>query len=1232
MACLNHKCQDPCPGVCGFQAECRVINHVPICSCVGGHTGNAFTRCYPVPLIPAEPVRDPYRDPCIPSPCGQYGQCRVINADQYICSCLPSYVGSPPNCRPECLINSDCSSQEACLNEHCRDPCPGSCGINALCMVINHIPNCICSPGYIGDPFTRCIIPEIPKPTRKNLSAHSPTIIPQTFLTYYPLAPPAIADDPCNPSPCGPNAKCHEGLCSCLPEYQGDPYVGCRPECILNSECSRNLACINQKCRDPCPGTCADNAICSVHNHVPMCHCPVDMEGDAFILCRQIPKRNYNLFEEKPHLKGTISNNHSYISLVSETINPCSPSPCGPNSQCREKNGQSICSCLPDMIGFPPSCRPECISDSECPPNRACVNQKCQDPCPGSCGHHALCNVVNHIPICSCHSGYTGSPFVACQPISMTFPKLNIRGYISNQSVLLVQQPPQNIEPANPCIPSPCGPYSTCNVVHGSASCKCLHTYIGTPPYCRPECVSNSECQSSQACINQKCQDPCPGLCGQNAECRAFNHIGMCLCLPGYEGDPFTNCHRISAPISLPPVPMQKPTAVVTSNRYPVLQEHIEPCVPNPCGSNAECLSNSRVGSCVCLPNFFGNPYEGCRPECVLNSDCPSSKACIQTKCQDPCPGICGQNAVCLVTNHLPSCNCYTGYSGDPYRICHAIQESKEFNRLYNSVQDNLPSLISLETFRVGEPVVYVNPCVPSPCGHNAQCREINQQAVCSCLPEFVGIPPACRPECTTNSECPLSTACVNRKCQDPCPGACGHNAECRVINHNAICSCLPEYMGDAFSRCYPKPPPIRDTPDIINLEPAPRPQYPTTSRPTIIDEEPSPRPQHPTTSRPPIIFEESKPTRKPTLHVTIPSTPPTPLVVTRRPLHGHLPAVIAEEPINPCYPSPCGFYAQCHNRRGVAICTCLSSYVGTPPNCRPECTIHSDCPAHLACFNSKCSDPCPGSCGFNARCQVVNHVPICICHPGLTGDPFEECREHKVAIQYNENTPPSYSEDPCEPSPCGANSKCHEGLCSCLPEYQGDPYVGCRPECVVNNDCARDRSCIQRKCKDPCPGTCGNQAMCHVINHIPICSCPLGMTGNAFVHCEPLRDVIAEDAPKNPCYPNPCGPNSHCLEVRSQAVCSCITGYMGSPPSCRPECTSNAECSGDKYCLNQKCHDACVGACGVRALCRAYDHLPRCTCPPRYQGNPYVQCSPIGSNDKFLPSISDNLMFLLMN
>lgn len=96
---------------------------------------------------------------------------------------------------------------------------------------------------------------------------------------------------------------------------------------------------------------------------------------------------------------------------------PCNPSPCGPNSQCREVNEQAVCSCLPEFSGSPPSCRPECVVSSECALNKACIKQKCSDPCPGTCGLQAKCEVINHSPICSCNRGHTGDPFTRCYPI-----------------------------------------------------------------------------------------------------------------------------------------------------------------------------------------------------------------------------------------------------------------------------------------------------------------------------------------------------------------------------------------------------------------------------------------------------------------------------------------------------------------------------------------------------------------------------------------------------------------------------------------------------------------------------------------------------------------------------------------------------------------------------------------------------------------------------------------------
>lgn len=102
------------------------------------------------------PVNIPAQNPCVPSPCGLNAQCEPTSNGAAKCTCLPNYIGAPPQCRPECSSNNECLRDLACINFKCKDPCPGSCGINARCLVVNHVPNCVCLERFVGDPFTIC--------------------------------------------------------------------------------------------------------------------------------------------------------------------------------------------------------------------------------------------------------------------------------------------------------------------------------------------------------------------------------------------------------------------------------------------------------------------------------------------------------------------------------------------------------------------------------------------------------------------------------------------------------------------------------------------------------------------------------------------------------------------------------------------------------------------------------------------------------------------------------------------------------------------------------------------------------------------------------------------------------------------------------------------------------------------------------------------------------------------
>lgn len=98
-------------------------------------------------------------NPCDPSPCGPNSRCLISSHGYATCSCLPGYRGAPPLCKPECIVSTECPLTETCISQKCVNPCVGTCGVYALCYVMNHNPICSCPPGHVGDPFVMCVLP-----------------------------------------------------------------------------------------------------------------------------------------------------------------------------------------------------------------------------------------------------------------------------------------------------------------------------------------------------------------------------------------------------------------------------------------------------------------------------------------------------------------------------------------------------------------------------------------------------------------------------------------------------------------------------------------------------------------------------------------------------------------------------------------------------------------------------------------------------------------------------------------------------------------------------------------------------------------------------------------------------------------------------------------------------------------------------------------------------------------
>lgn len=52
-----------------------------------------------------------------------------------------------------------------------------------------------------------------------------------------------------------------------------------------------------------------------------------------------------------------------------------------------------------------------------------------------------------------------------------------------------------------------------------------------------------------------------------------------------------------------------------------------------------------------------------------------------------------------------------------------------------------------------------------------------------------------------------------------------------------------------------------------------------------------------------------------------------------------------------------------------------------------------------------------------------------------------------------------------------------------------------------------------------------------------------------------------------------------------------------------------NSDCSPNQACRDYKCVSVCANQCGINADCISRNHVPVCSCPPHYTGDPFVHC-----------------------
>ena len=105
---------------------------------------------------------------------------------------------------------------------------------------------------------------------------------------------------------------------------------------------------------------------------------------------------------------------------------------------------------------------------------------------------------------------------------------------------------------------------------------------------------------------------------------------------------------------------------------------------------------------------------------------------------------------------------------------------------------------------------------------------------------------------------------------------------------------------------------------------------------------------------------------------------------------------------------------------------------------------------------------------------------------------------------------------NPCLTTQCGSRAQCevdfHTAICVCPPGLQGNPLVACvEVGCKSNNECATDEVCdfvpgsgfTRKECQPLCnPGNCHRDADCTARDHRETCTCRHPMIGDGYASC----------------------------------------------------------------------------------------------------------------------------------